>query len=574
MFNTNTPIGYQEGSYLSSPSIKYKTPTSNYYTPRTNEKEIKEEIKIEKEIEKLESKINELEIKNIIEKKEETEIFEEIEKEEENENIKDYFLTKGCNNIFKHISNITILDKSSASNSIIMFGVLNYESKKKEYEINDKKIGLKISYEEKDPLNNSLLVEEQIYNNIISNLIIDHTPHVINHIASIKDCNLSYKKTDFTQDQLRFIKDKLEEFKYDYDINKTNVVVLEKTNGDSFLKNMELLSPNDQLIVIFQVLYTIMCFNNITLRHNDLHNSNIFLEKITPTTYHYDINGLIISMKPNWIVKIYDFDRSAVYHPSVSRNFYIDTTYCYEYRQCQSLNEKIDLQSFISGLFAIKSILSPVIKTWITEITSPKFREKLSKRRFIQISETDFIDDADILPISSCMKKLLTSMKSLYIENKDEKKEEKIYKLPQVYKIGKHFPISTNTYVYKHIDEFSFEHSKMIVIINNILNNIYLLLDKVELFVVYYNEFLKLNYDIKKKAKELFDHLYKLKQMKKIRIYLETCILLSLPFWYKITNNKIKLNLSNMLFSSYYPEAEYNIWNLFNNKLPIEMPLV
>jgi hypothetical protein len=96
------------------------------------------------------------------------------EKKEKVVDIKEYFLTKGCSNIFKHLSNVRIFNKNSASSSIIIFATLNYN------DINNKDIVLKITYKPLDPTNNSLDVEEQIYRNVISNLLNNnHTPHLI-----------------------------------------------------------------------------------------------------------------------------------------------------------------------------------------------------------------------------------------------------------------------------------------------------------------------------------------------------------------------------------------------------------
>ena len=62
--------------------------------------------------------------------------------------------------------------------------------------------------------------------------------------------------------------------------------------------------------------------------------------------------------------------------------------------------------------------------------------------------------------------------------------------------------------------------------------------------------------------------------MKDILRYMETCVLMSLPFWWKIDDKPIKNAIGVSIFGKYYPIFEANIWNLFNGKLPIEMPLV
>jgi hypothetical protein len=566
MFNTSSPIGYHSGSYLASPSVRFKSPStinrSPYYTPKELAKEIAEEIKIDEELNKL--SLNEKE------KEKEKEEIKEIEKEKETDDIKQYFLTKGCENLFKHFTDIKILEKTSASNSIVMFAKLNYG------EIKGNDIVLKISYEEKDHLKNSLKVEDQIYDNIVSNLLNNnHTPHLIRHIASIRNCHLLYTKYKFSKKEFEYIQIKLKDFKFDYHIDEANISILERTTGSTMFDEIQTASNNEQLILIFQILYTLICFNNITLRHNDLHLSNIFVEKIPSTTYYYTINGNTIGIKTSLLSKIYDFDRSAIYSPAISRNFEVDVDYCYEFNQCQSINEKIDLQAFIGGLWLVKLFLSPTIVKWLESIVSVQYGEKLSKRLYKQISETDIITDSDLKPINICIKSLLQVMKlsNLYVDvHESEIKELKtvIYTLPPKYQFSKHFPISIATNIFTPIETKDYKDKDIDDIINRVLERT----NNSDLFGVYYNEFKKLDYDIKKKSKELFHHFYKLKKMKDILRYMETCVLMSLPFWWKINNKMIKNAIGISIFGKYYPIFEANIWNLFNGKLPIEMPLV
>ena len=71
--------------------------------------------------------------------------------------------------------------------------------------------------------------------------------------------------------------------------------------------------------------------------------------------------------------------------------------------------------------------------------------------------------------------------------------------------------------------------------------------------------------------------LYYLSQMFRVImvvvLFFRYCLLLVLPFWYK-TDQLIKEKLSILFFGSYQKKIEDNIWNLFGNRLPIEMPLV
>ena len=548
MFNLNTPVGYQPsfGTFRKSPSSFYHTPS-----PIKNEIEGGEESfsDIDDRIQNLIGQINALryqeeEIKEEIEgdeesnKGEENKIKEEINKiEDENkiENIKEYFLTKGCDNLFKHLTDIKILKKESASISIIMFAKLHLNKQE-----ND--IVLKVSYKSKNPLNNSLKVEEQIYNNIVSNLLENkNTPHLVNHIASINNCNLSFPKHKFNREDFNDIKEQLLEFENDYDISKANVIILEKTTGNMLRQEMEILKPNDQLLVIFQLLYTLRCFNNITLRHNDLHFGNVFVERVPREEYYYNIDSKIINVDQNIIIKIYDFDRSSIYSPAVSRNFETDINYCKDYNQCANLNEKIDLQAVISLLWFYKSILSSTIIKWITEITSDKMRENFEKRYYKHIAEKEDIHDKDLLPLSTCLKMLIQIMKNNGIcEEVDtiiEQKSVNIYTLPNKYKIQYHFPVSTETHVLKFIRERKSE------LTDNEIKTILSSNNPNQLFFIYVDEFKKMNYSIPGEALNLCKKLYKLKKMTHTKLYFRYCLLMVLPFWYK-TDPLIRQQLS------------------------------
>lgn len=64
--------------------------------------------------------------------------------------------------------------------------------------------------------------------------------------------------------------------------------------------------------VLFQIFYTLECFNQIHIRHNDLHMGNIYIETQIPNQnfiYFTSPDTYFVIPVTN-LVKIYDFDRS------------------------------------------------------------------------------------------------------------------------------------------------------------------------------------------------------------------------------------------------------------------------
>src|SRR5579872_1386311 len=294
--------------------------------------------------------------------------------------IKEYFLTNGCENIYKHLSKIVYLKSTGVSETIILFGILNYK------DIVNQNIVLKIAFEPKNKLNNSSEVEEEIYRNVISNLLDNnHTPHLIKYIASIKNCKINFSDLDMNKDDIKEIMKEINNLSRTHNINNSIITILSKTSGNTLFSMINKLTDNEQLISIFQILYTLMCFNNITLKHNDLHLSNIFVETDNKNIFNYKINDKIISITTNINCKIYDFDRSTIYHPSVKRNLEIDIEYCDDFYQCSDLNKEFDLQSFIAGLITNRSKLKDNVKKYITLIVLDEFIDEVDSREYQHI---------------------------------------------------------------------------------------------------------------------------------------------------------------------------------------------
>lgn len=107
---------------------------------------------------------------------------------------------------------------------------------------------------------------------------------------------------------------KAENAKYDFIINES---VFGSTTLYDFLEDFK-----DDTIIAYKILFQIFCacygLSLMKTNHGDLHTDNVFIQKIEETTFHYNINGTIYSLKTNYLVKIFDYDRS--YCENIGKN--------------------------------------------------------------------------------------------------------------------------------------------------------------------------------------------------------------------------------------------------------------
>lgn len=488
--------------------------------------------------------------------------------------LRNLIKTKGCFQLFSALKDVKILQKTSVSDSIIIFGNLEYKAKNILKNFN---VALKVVYKPLNPLENSLLVENQIYENIISDLKYnEHTSHIVDFIGSYDECDLPLHQFN-KQIQKKFDveKKKIKELKK-YDMKKATVIVTLKSSGNYLLEKFDKYDTNHKLIVIFQVLYTLLCFNHRSLKHNDLHWGNIFVDEYRfPRSYSYNLNSYIFTIKSFISIFIYDFDRSSVYHPAVDRNFMNDTVnFCKQFNQCNGINNKMDFQAFLGTL--IKYELPIEIQKWINSITSEDFRYRLKNRYYPQYIEGEIeISDKDLKPLNESLKLLLdiVKQKSFYSKGSDENKI--IYKLPKEYKITHEYIISHNTHPsYGLVRKTTLKEHPSDKQFNELIRNRIEIYNN-DLAKLYFNEYLKLSYNINENTVTLFKHFFLLKPVEDhIQEYIRTCFVMSLPFWYKL-NVDIKNILFKILFNTLYSKLiEDDIWNVFQGRLPIKFPIL
>lgn len=505
----------------------------------------------------------------------------ELKKESEYKMLQILIEKQGCSQLFSALKNIRVLHKVSSSDSIIIFGILYY---KRENIIRNVDIALKIVFKPINPLQNSLLVETQIYKNIISDLKYnDHTPHVVEYIGSYDKCKLPLHQLDLTS--ISEFNLELQKIKNtgQYDLNEVSVSITSKTSGKYLINNFDTQDNDNKLIIVFQILYTLLCFNNISLVHNDLHWENIFIDEYKHLkSYSYNVDDYIFTIKSRINTCIYDFDRSFVYHPAIERNFMnddiVDTDFCKTSNQCNGINSKMDFQAFLGTLITFG--LPIELYEWFKSITSESFRYKLKNRQYRQHLEgSPEINDSDLKPLDYSLKLLIKIMenKSFFSKGIDENKI--IYKPHKKYKIIHDFTTSTLTHPsYAHVKKINISKIPSDSQFSNMFKNTLEIHNDV-LAKLYIKEYYKLEYDIIKNAIFLFKQFYILKPIDDhIKKYIKVCFVMSLPFFNNIKQYNIKSALFKKLFkvSSYkeYSLIEDDIWNVFQGRLPIKFPIL
>lgn len=262
------------------------------------------------------------------------------------------------------IDDIIVFDnaeKGSSSSTIIISGVLKEDNL---FLVSD--IIMKIRFEEFSPMDNGLSIENKIYKYIINDMIANRiTPNLIAYLGDyscerIRFEDDGYLDTKYYNEAYRISKSKK------YNIDNSSIIWLEKSNGVIMQELMSILNEDndkDQYkeelwncisSILFQMLYTLSCFNRLGLNHNDLHFGNIFVEKLDePISLYFNLDGRIIELTTKFIVKIYDWNRGSSLDIRIGRNNSLDNDLCTEYETCNFFNEKYDFYSFMYQFWAI-----------------------------------------------------------------------------------------------------------------------------------------------------------------------------------------------------------------------------
>jgi len=540
-----------------------------------------------------------------------------ILKQQLREDIKSIIHNNKCN-IDKFLTNVNVIpykeDKENQSNTIIIFAniLLPIELAKKYISLN-KAIVIKCSFE--DQLVNNLEVETAVYENIIDKLVSNNNcPFLINFYGAYK-CNIG-NNTLFNN---VLIKDEINKYikAYATKKNNLNLLFLERSYDKTFygFDFTQIHEFNDYISIIFQLLYTLTCFERENVRHNDLHGNNIFIKELDEYVDLYfqpSSEDVYIKIKTKYIVDLYDFDRATVrYNLSIPRNNFLDDFYCKNYGTCNLLNNKYDLFTII---FNIKESMIPrmtdkksanIISSFIDLIVDPIFYNKNTR---VDVNGEITIRNLLAVDVYPTDKELMLPSDALnFLVNKDFgiKTSFEIYDVkpsinnslifytPKVIEKHHWYPVSMETHkplFNENIDLVNVIDPKIII---DALTFVSKDTNYGEYLYHWSNEMIQINYleTWAINLKKIIIEFLKIKNIRHVYSipYVVAFIIITCPVYYTLKSSRETIlgSIDDYFRNSFYDENELDlsilpsleeliddIWNTFNNRLPIELPIV
>ena len=108
-------------------------------------------------------------------------------------------------------------------------------------------------------------------------------------------------------------------------------IAMEQSSGKTLQQIFDSLTLEEFKVVVFQILYTILCLQRVDFLHTDMHSNNIFVERSSATnTFSYKVNDDTFVFETNIFVKLYDFDQ---YQKSSTRSPHLMCGANHDYRR-------------------------------------------------------------------------------------------------------------------------------------------------------------------------------------------------------------------------------------------------
>ncbi len=245
--------------------------------------------------------------------------FKSAENVNKSESIKSLFGEDvSFDKILEHIQIVKVLERTSASDSVIIMGKLKPNPRKTKPStknttlFNESNVFMKITWSGSvDEIN-----ENKMYNELFKLVKYNITPNILcrifagelNNYGILFHSNLSL---NIRKDIERISGKKLNEYRDKVQLTMTNP-------GQQTLDEFIAVGSKEELkSVFFQLMYTLYIFQKLGIQQGDLHTGNVFIQKLeTPIQLCYLINDGVedISYRvlTDRLVKIYDFDRGCI----------------------------------------------------------------------------------------------------------------------------------------------------------------------------------------------------------------------------------------------------------------------
>jgi hypothetical protein len=289
--------------------------------------------------------------------------------------------------ILRNFSNFKIYNKSSASSSIVLTGILtpSIENLNSVKARNTLRQGQQF-YFKIFPLGEAvhrgkltqydtvgLTAEYKIYTELFKLIKYNVTPNILCKVAAEE---LSYFTTDFMNHLPRELKVNIDSEMKRINI-KINIQLSNKWENTGLTVTMPggltisdvfpRLTHLERKQFMFQLLYTLYIFDKLQISHGDLHSGNMFIVDVEPTELCYLVEGIQYRFTTTKILKIYDFDHSMIGKDTnvkldINNRFRIDKIvnadrnkgefFDIVYGECSIYNKNLDLVISIINGFA------------------------------------------------------------------------------------------------------------------------------------------------------------------------------------------------------------------------------
>lgn len=226
----------------------------------------------------------------------------------------------------------------------------------------------KISFQPRDTnTDNSLQVERSIYSEVINPLILKrNTPFLVAFYGELKSaCSPQQVYNSMPaadKDSFKRFFDDIRETG-DYHTSKPmQMLITERAMGKqvSDVDFSKFSNPEATFFeMLFQILWTLLCFRDVGLSHNDLHNGNVFLNKDETGNIYLAYNKYTtFQFNRTLSTQIFDFDFSckvptkfndcSIHNNKLEQKWNGSTTVCQQYGFCNNYDERRDITRFLT----------------------------------------------------------------------------------------------------------------------------------------------------------------------------------------------------------------------------------
>lgn len=273
------------------------------------------------------------------------------------------------------IENLEMLDKSSASHSWVLFGLLL-----------GRDVAIKLSVVMRTTAvaeyYYALETERNIYRHVVNSLLIcGLTPHVLAYYATLSCdeffANIFLERNPHMQRLYQLLQS--DALNQHYDGRLVRAVVTERAHGRLLLHVLPDLGPSESDFnvyvapLLFQLFFTLQVFGEIGLMHNDLHAGNVFVHDTDePTINYYRVGDDVFRIVGTLQTRVFDFDRSVklptTFDTTRVVNRGIAVRYCAEYGQCNVLNQRAELYPLVVSLYMATGGSNAALNDFLTDV--------------------------------------------------------------------------------------------------------------------------------------------------------------------------------------------------------------